>query len=67
MADATPAVPVVIGVGEAPSVAMGMTYLAMGQSVGHLMGNAVAAQQRGQLIGETATVQAVAMILAKGA
>lgn len=67
MADTSPAVPVVIGVGEAPSVAMGMTYLAMANSIGLAMGNAAAAQQRGQLIGETAMVQVVAMILAKGA
>jgi len=67
MADVPSAVPVLIGVGEAPSVAMGMTYLAMGQSIGLVMSNAAAAQQRGQLIGQTAMVQVLALILAKGA
>lgn len=67
MAELLPVTPIEIGVGEAPSAAMGMTYLAMAQSIGLVMGNAAAAYQRGQLIGETAMVKVVAMILAKGA
>jgi hypothetical protein len=50
----------------APSAAMAMTYIAMAQSIGLAMGNAVAAQQRGQLTGGTATATVVAMIIAKG-
>lgn len=64
-----PAAPVntsVLTIGEAPSAAMGMTYLAMADSIGLAMENAVAAQQRGQVIGEAATVQVVALIIAVG-
>jgi hypothetical protein len=56
-----------IAIGEAPSVAMGMTYVAMANSIGLAMDNAVAAQQRGQVMGEAATVQVLALIIAKGA
>jgi hypothetical protein len=64
-----PAAPVntaVLNIGEAPSAAMGMTYLAMADSIGLAMENAVSAQQRGQVIGEAATVQVVALIIAVG-
>ncbi|HEV2817025.1 MAG TPA: RebB family R body protein [Allosphingosinicella sp.] len=53
-------------VGLAPAAAMGMTYLAMANSIGLAMENAAAAQQRGQAIGEAATVQVVALIIAVG-
>lgn len=54
-------------IGEAPAAAMAMTYIAMGRTMALAMENAVAAQQRGQVIGETATVQALAMVIAGGA
>lgn len=54
-------------VGTAPSVAMGMTYLAMADSIGLAMNNAVAAQQRGQTIGTAALAQVLAMIISAGA
>tara|TARA_R110002072_G_scaffold22383_17_gene78181 strand:+ start:2543 stop:2749 length:207 start_codon:yes stop_codon:yes gene_type:complete len=54
-------------IGEAPSAAMAMTYLAMANSIGHAMDNAVAAQQRGQLMAEAATFQVLAMVLKSGA
>jgi hypothetical protein len=52
--------------GLAPSAAMGMTYLAMAGSLGLAMENAVAAQQRGQVIAEAALVKIVAQIIAQG-
>ena len=57
----------VLTIGEAPSAAMAMTYIAMANSIGVAMGNAVTAQQRGQLIGEAATVKVVAVIFELGA
>lgn len=56
-----------VNVGEAPSLAMAMTYVAMAGTIALAMENAVAAQQRGQVIGETATVTVLAKILAAGA
>jgi hypothetical protein len=53
-------------VGMAPSAAMAMTYVAMADSIGLAMENAAAAQQRGQIIGMTATIQVVAIIIAAG-
>jgi hypothetical protein len=53
--------------GEAPATAMGMTYLAMAGTIAVAMENAVAAQQRGQVISEAATVQVLALIVAAGA
>ena len=53
-------------IGQAPAAAMAMTYLAMAETIGLAMENAVAAQQRGQIIGEAATVQVVALIIAAG-
>jgi hypothetical protein len=57
----------VLTIGAAPSAAMAMTYIAMANSIGVAMGNAVTAQQRGQLIGEAATVKVVAVIFELGA
>jgi hypothetical protein len=64
---ATPAPATLLAIGEAPAAAMGMTYLATAASLGLAMENATAAQQRGQVIGEAALVQVLAMIIAKGA
>ena len=49
--------------GTAPAVAMGMTYLAMADSIGLAMQNAVACQQRSQITANTATTVATARIL----
>lgn len=54
-------------IGLAPSAAMAMTYLAMANSVGLAMSNAVGAQQRGQAVGEAAAVKVVSIIFEKGA
>jgi hypothetical protein len=53
----------VLDVGLAPSAAMAMTYVAMALA----MGNAVANQQRGQVIANAALVQVLTLILIKGA
>jgi hypothetical protein len=53
-------------IGAAPSAAMAMTYVAMADSIGLAMANAAAAQQRGQIIGMTATTEVVAIIIAAG-
>jgi hypothetical protein len=52
--------------GAVPAVAMGMTYLAMANSIGLAMGNAVASQQRGQVIEQATLVLVLAMIIIKG-
>lgn len=57
----------VLDVGLAPSAAMAMTYVAMADSIGLAMGNAVANQQRGQVIANAALVQVLTLILIKGA
>lgn len=56
-----------LGVATAPSAAMSMTYVSMADSIGLMMANAVTNQQGMQTITNTAVVQVVAMILAKGA
>jgi len=53
--------------GLAPALAMDMTYIAMAGSIGLAMGNAVANQQRGQVIAQAALVQVLALIIKKGA
>lgn len=58
---------VALNVALSPAVAMGMTYMAMADSIALVMGNAAANQQRGQLIAQAAVTQALALILAKGA
>jgi hypothetical protein len=55
-----------LDVGLAPSVAMGMTYVSMADSMGLAMANAVANQQRGQVVADAATVQVLALIIAAG-
>ncbi|KVD74181.1 killing trait family protein [Burkholderia sp. ABCPW 14] len=55
-----------LAVGQTAAVAMAMTYLAMADSIGIAMSNAVANQQRGQVIADAATTQVLALIIAKG-
>jgi hypothetical protein len=62
-----PASATTIAVGEAPSLAMSMTYVAMAGTVALAMENAVAAQQRGQVVSGTATVLVLAKIIAAAA
>lgn len=52
--------------GQAPAFAMGMTFVAMADSLGLAMENAVANQQRGQVIADAAVTQVLALII-KGA
>jgi len=54
-------------IGLAPSAAMAMTYVAMADSISLAMGNAVANQQRGQVLADAAMVQVLALIISKGA
>lgn len=58
---------VLLPVAMSPALAMGMTYVAMAGSISLAMENAVAAEQRGQVIGEAATARVLGMILAAGA
>ena len=60
------AVSLLLPVAMSPPLAMGMTYVAMAGSISLAMENAAAAEQRGQVIGEAATAQVLAMILAVG-
>ena len=53
--------------GQAPAFAMGMTYVAMADSLGLAMENAVASQQRGQVLAEASVAQVLALIITKGA
>jgi hypothetical protein len=55
-----------LNVALAPSVAMGMTYVAMADSIGLEMANAVASQQRGQVVAGAALVQVLTLIIAAG-
>lgn len=54
-------------IGAGPALAMDLTYVAMADSLSLAMGNAAAAQQRGQVVAEAALVQVLALIIAKGA
>jgi hypothetical protein len=56
-----------LAIGQAPAFAMGMTYLAMADSLGLAMENAVASQQRGQVLAGAALAQVLALIITKGA
>ncbi len=60
------AAPTAISVGVAPATAMDMVYLATAGSLGLVMQNAAANQQRGQVISSAALVQVVGLIIAKG-
>jgi hypothetical protein len=53
-------------VGQAPALAMGLTYVAMADSIALVMSNAAAAQQRGQVLGGAALAQVLVLIIAKG-
>jgi hypothetical protein len=57
----------VAALGQAPAFAMGMTYVAMADSLGLAMENAVANQQRGQVLADAAVAQVLALIITKGA
>jgi len=50
-------------VGEAPAMAMGSLYQAMGQAAGIAANNAVTAQQQAQVISQAATTLAVKTLL----
>ena len=52
--------------GLTPSLAMDMTYVAMADSLGLAMQNAVANQQRAQVITEAALAQVLMLIITKG-
>ena len=54
-------------VGQTPALAMGLCDMAMAGSLGLAMGNAVANQQRGQLIAQAALTQVLTLIITKGA
>ncbi|WP_371867145.1 RebB family R body protein [Duganella lactea] len=56
-----------LSLGLAPSAAMDMTYLAMADSIGLSMQNAVANQQRGQVLATTAMSQTLVLIIKLGA
>lgn len=53
--------------GQGPAFAMDMTYVAMADSIGMAMANAVASQQRAQTLGSAALAQVLTLILTKGA
>ncbi|WP_044559708.1 RebB family R body protein [Azospirillum sp. B4] len=65
MAD-TSAAASILNVGLAPVMAMGMTHMMMADSIGLVMANASANQQRGQVLAAAALAQVLAMILAEG-
>ncbi|MFC0152781.1 RebB family R body protein [Xanthomonas dyei] len=54
-------------IGQAPAFAMGATYLALADSIALAMENAVANQQRGQVLADAALTQILALIIQKGA
>jgi len=56
-----------LNIGAAPSLAMGMTYIAMADSVAHLMSNAVSAEKFSQVIQNANVTQCCALILPVGA
>jgi hypothetical protein len=56
-----------LNVAQAPAVAMGMTYLAMADSISLSMQNAVANQQRGQVSAAAAVAQTLVLIIKLGA
>lgn len=55
-----------LNVGIAASTAMGMTYIAMADSISKVMQNASTAQQNGQLVASAATATTCAMIVKNG-
>ncbi|WP_017919623.1 RebB family R body protein [Burkholderia gladioli] len=55
-----------LSVSQSPAWAMAMTYVAMADSLGLAMQNAVANQQRGQLIANAAATRILALIIQSG-
>ena len=55
-----------LNVGLAPSVAMGMTYVAMADSMGIAMANAVSNQQRCQVVAGAVLTQVLTLIIVAG-
>lgn len=56
-----------MNVGAAAPVSMGMTYMAMADSISILMNNAVGAEKFSQIIQNTSVTQCCALIIAIGA
>ncbi|MDG5974497.1 hypothetical protein H010_04492 [Hydrogenophaga taeniospiralis CCUG 15921] len=56
-----------LSLAQAPAMAMGMTYLAMADSIGLAMQNAVSNQQRGQVTAAAAVTQTLVLIIKLGA
>lgn len=55
-----------VTVGLSPSIAMGMTYTVMADTIGMVMHNAVTAQMGMQLIANAATTMTCAFIISSG-
>jgi len=55
-----------LDVGLAPSMAMGMCYVSMADSIGIAMSNAVSRQQRDQVVADAALVLVLKLIIAAG-
>ena len=56
-----------LSLAQAPAMAMGMTYLAMADSISLAMQNAVSNQQRGQVTAAAAVTQTLVLIIKLGA
>ncbi|MFC3683726.1 RebB family R body protein [Hydrogenophaga luteola] len=56
-----------LSLAQAPAMAMGMTYLAMADSISLAMQNAVSNQQRGQVTAAAAVNQTLVLIIKLGA
>jgi hypothetical protein len=56
-----------LSLAQAPAMAMGMTYLAMADSISLSMQNAVSNQQRGQVTAAAAVNQTLVLIIKLGA
>ncbi|MES2947640.1 MAG: RebB family R body protein [Pseudomonadota bacterium] len=56
-----------LSLAQAPAMAMGMTYLAMADSISLAMQNAVSNQQRGQVTAAAAVTQSLVLIITLGA
>lgn len=56
-----------LAIALAPSFAMSASYLAMADTIGLAMQNAVANQQRGQVTARASLAQVLALIIQKGA
>ncbi|RBP53105.1 RebB family R body protein [Arenicella xantha] len=56
-----------LNVGYAAPLSMGLTYIAMANSIAKLMGNAVSAEGNSQVIQNSNVTQCCALIIATGA